>query len=232
MECILVGPTMSSGPNLDSDRVRKERRFWSNVAPSYDSWVAEAYEDQYRTFKRHLSDAVGPEDQVLEIGTGTGNIALHIAPFVESVEGVDLCPEMVHVEWEKCSRKCLKNVEFLVGDAYDLPFGDGTIDKVVCVNVLQTMKEPKRAIAESHRVLREGGEMVSVTYAFGDSSAWETIKLARWVIKYGKPAYWSALKASDLTDLFESLGFEIVENEVIWDSPKVALIRARKIGPG
>ena len=74
--------------------------------------------------------------------------------------------------------------------------------------------------------------MVSVTYAFGDSSAGETLKLARWVIKYGKPAYWSNLKASDLTDLFEREGFEIVENEVIWDSPKVALIRARKPGPG
>lgn len=121
----------------------------------------------------------------------------------------------------------LSNVEFQVGDGYDLHFEDGTFDRVVCVNVLQTMKEPHRAIREGRRVLREGGEMVSVTYAFGDSSAWETLKLARWIIKYGKPAYWSNLKASDLIDLFGKEGFEIVENEIIWKAPKVALIRAR-----
>ena len=223
---------MSADPISVTERVRKERRFWSSVAPSYDSWVGEAYEDQYRTFNLHLLDVVGPEDSVLEIGAGTGNISLHIAPHVGSVIGIDLSPEMVQVAREKCSSMGLSNVGFQVGDAYDLPFGDDTFDKVVCVNVLQTMKEPKRAIREGRRVLREGGEMVSMTYAFGDSSAWETIKLARWVIKYGKPAYWSNLKGSDLADLFGTEGFEIVENEVIWDSPKVALIRARKPGPG
>ena len=137
---------MSADPISVTERVRKERRFWSSVAPSYDSWVGEAYEDQYRTFKLHLKDAVGPVDSVLEIGAGTGNISLHIAPHVGSVIGVDLSHEMVQVAREKCSSMGLSNVGFQVGDAYDLPFGDGTFDKVVCVNVLQTMKEPKRAI--------------------------------------------------------------------------------------
>jgi hypothetical protein len=36
------------------------------------------------------------------------------------------------------------------------------------------------------------------------------------------------MKASDLSDLFESEKFDIVENEVIWETPKVALIRARR----
>jgi ubiquinone/menaquinone biosynthesis C-methylase UbiE len=219
---------MSSEPVSNTDRVRKERRFWSKMATSYDSWVAEAYEDQYRTFKRYMRETVGQGDRVLEIGTGTGNIALHIAPHVASVVGVDISPEMVQEAEQKRSHIGISNVEFRVGDAYDLPFEDGTFDRVVCVNVLQTMKEPERAIREGRRVLRDGGEMATVTYAFGDSSAWETIKLARWVIKYGRPTYWSNMKASDLSDLFESEKFDIVENEVIWETPKVALIRARR----
>ncbi|MCK5414121.1 MAG: class I SAM-dependent methyltransferase, partial [Thermoplasmata archaeon] len=133
---------MSADPISVTERVRKERRFWSSVAPSYDSWVGEAYEDQYRTFNLHLLDVVGPEDSVLEIGAGTGNITLHIAPHVRSIVGVDLSAEMVQVARKKCSSMGLSNVEFQVGDAYELPFEDGTFDKVVCVNVLQTMKEP------------------------------------------------------------------------------------------
>lgn len=219
---------MSLDPTPVSDRARRETRFWSDVAPSYDSWIEAAFEDQYITFKDHMAQAVGPEDRVLEVGSGTGNISLHIAPHVGSVVGVDISPEMVKVAREKASGRGFGNVEFQVGDGYDLPFEDGSFDKVVCVNVLQTMKAPKRAIREGLRVLREGGEMISVTYAYGDSSVWETVKLARWVVKYGKPAYWSNLKAVDLARLFAEEGFDIVEDVVVWRSPRVVLLRARR----
>ncbi|UCC93299.1 MAG: methyltransferase domain-containing protein [Thermoplasmata archaeon] len=219
---------MSSRTDEVTDRVRKERRFWSKVAPDYDEWVAEAYADQYVEFRGHLQDALGPEDRVLEVGTGTGNIALHIAPHVRSVVGVDISPEMVGVARGKLDRTELTNVEFEVGDAYDLPFKDGSFDRVVFVNVLQTMKSPERAVKEAHRVLREGGEVVSVTYTFGDSSSWETFKLAKWVLRFGKPSYWSRVRAIELTEYFTDLGFAIVENERIWESPTVQLVRARR----
>jgi len=212
----------------DSDRARKEMRFWSIVAPSYDEWVEDAFEDQYVTFREHMARAVDPEDRVLEIGSGTGNISLHVAEHVASVVGVDISPEMVQVAKEKASQREARNVEFRVGDGYDLPFEDGIFDRVLCVNVLQTMKSPDRAIGEAYRVLREGGEMVSVTYAYGDSSLWDTLKLTRWVVKYGKPAYWSNLKGVDLGRLFTAGGFEIVADSVIWDAPQVVLMRARK----
>jgi ubiquinone/menaquinone biosynthesis C-methylase UbiE len=219
---------MSLKPPPVSDRARKERRFWSNVAPSYDTWVETAFEDQYRAFKDRMANAVGPGDRVLEVGSGTGNIALHIAPNVASVVGVDISPEMVQVAREKASLMDLRNVEFQVGDAYHLPFEDRAFDRVVCVNVLQTMRSPDRAIREAYRVLREGGEMISVTYAYGDSSVWETVKLARWVIRYGKPAYWSNLKGVHLAKLLTEEGFDIVEDAVVWRSPQVVLLRARR----
>jgi len=219
---------MSLEPTPVSDRARKETRFWSNVAPSYDTWVEAAFEDQYRTFKGRMAEAVGPDDRVLEVGSGTGNITLHIAPHVASIVGVDISQEMVQVAMEKASRMGLRNVVFREGDAYSLPFEDGVFDKVVCVNVLQTMKSPDRAVREGRRVLREGGEMISVTYAYGDSSLWETVKLARWVVKYGKPAYWSNLKNVDLVRLFTEGGFAIVEDAVIWDAPQVVLLKARR----
>jgi ubiquinone/menaquinone biosynthesis C-methylase UbiE len=218
---------MSSGPG--SDRVRKERRFWSKVATSYDIWVGEAFHDQYVTFKQHLRDTVGPDDRVLEVGTGTGNIALHLAPHVGSVVGVDISPEMVRVAQEKLERTDLANVEFHVGDAYALPFEDGSFDKVVLVNVLQTMRSPESAIREAHRVVHGGGEVVSVTYTFGDSSIWDKVKLTRWVLKYGKPAYWSNIRGRDLADLFAKAGLDIIVNEEIWRSPTVQLLRARRV---
>jgi ubiquinone/menaquinone biosynthesis C-methylase UbiE len=221
---------MSSEPTSDQQRVRKERKFWSKVAPEYDDWVATAFDEQYTTFKHHMAESIGRADRVLEIGAGTGNIALHIAPHVGSVVGVDISPEMVKEAERKRSDLGISNVEFQVGDAYDLPFANGTFDRVVCVNVLQTMKEPARALGEARRVLRRNGELIAVTYVFGDSSPWETVKLARWVLKYGWPTYWSNLKSMDLSKLIMDAGFNIIKDEIIWESPRVVLVRASKRG--
>ncbi len=220
---------MSAQPTpTDDKRKRDEVKFWSKVAPDYDDWISSAYLEQYYTFKAEMSNLVDENDLVLDIATGTGNIALHIAPKVSAVVGIDISKDMITVAKAKLEASGLENVTFLVEDAYGLPFADGSFDKVVCVNALQTMAEPLRAINEGTRILRDGGEFISVTYAFGDSGPIEYLKLTRWVIKYGKPKYWSNFKTKDLRGIFEEAGLEVVGSKRIWDKPVVEMVRARK----
>ena len=74
---------MSAQPTPSDDkRKRDEVKFWSKVAPEYDEWVSSAYLEQYSAFKTEMDGLVNEEDLVLDIATGTGNIALHIAPKV------------------------------------------------------------------------------------------------------------------------------------------------------
>lgn len=220
---------MSAQPTpVDDKRKRDEVRFWSKVAPQYDDWISAAFMEQYKAFKAGMTGLVNEEDMVLDIATGTGNIALHIAPRVSAIVGIDISEDMIAVAEGKLEASGLENVTFLVEDAYNLPFADGSFDKVVCVNGLQTMVEPLQAIKEGTRVLRDGGEFISVTYAYGDSGPIEYLKLSRWVIKYGKPKYWSNFKTKDLRGLFEEAGLEIVESKRIWDKPVVEMVRARK----
>jgi len=220
---------MSAQPtSADEKRKRNEVRFWSKVAPRYDDWVSAAYMDQYDAFMAEMDSLVDENDLVLDIATGTGNIALQIAPKVSAVVGIDISEEMISLAETKQEASGLQNVTFLTEDAYKLPFADGTFDKVVCVNALQTMAEPQRAIKEAVRVLREGGEFISVTYAFGDSSALEVLKLSRWVVKYGMPKHWSNLKKIDLLDLLDVPGCHVVGSKRLWEKPVVELIRVRK----
>ncbi len=224
---------MSAQPTPTDDKgKRDEVKFWSKVAPQYDDWVSAAYLDQYDAFNAEMSNLVEENDLVLDIATGTGNIALNIAPSVSAVVGVDISEDMISVAEAKLETTGLQNVTFVVEDAYKLPFADGTFDKVVCVNALQTMAEPQRAIKEAVRVLREGGEFISVTYAFGDSSILEVLKLSRWVVKYGMPKHWSNLKKIDLLDLLDLPGCHVVGSKRLWDKPVVELIRIRKDLPG
>lgn len=51
----------------------------------------------------------------------------------------------------------------VVGDAYDLPYADGSVDAIHCEAVLEHLERPELAVAEMARVLRPGGEVFAAT---------------------------------------------------------------------
>ncbi|MCK5559837.1 MAG: methyltransferase domain-containing protein [Thermoplasmata archaeon] len=198
------------------------------MAKRYDNWINRAFSEQYKIYRSELNSRIQAGDTVLEIGTGTGDIAFNIAAKCKKVIGIDIAPEMIAVARRKKSNLKLKNTTFQVEDAYNLPFKDEAFDKVVCCNALQTMKEPTRAIQEGKRVLKDDGEFISITYCYGSSSIIDLLKLVKWVILYGLPGYWKNFKCEQLAGFFEKAGMEIIEGNKIWKKPVVLLLRCRK----
>jgi ubiquinone/menaquinone biosynthesis C-methylase UbiE len=223
-------PVLLHMNSVDVKRKKNERKYWNRISRIYDSWIEKAFEDQYAEFRLKFGSSVQPTDTVLELGTGTGDIALHIAPHCKEVVGIDLAPEMITIANGKRSVWNLENISFQVEDAYNLPFDEFSFDKVICCNVLQTMKDPLRAITEGRKVLKDGGDFISITYCFGDSSFWELLKLIKWVILYGKPRYWINFTRNDLIANFKRADFEILEDEDIWKTPVVLFLRCKKRG--
>src|SRR5262245_42159305 len=75
---------------------------------------------------------VKPTDRVLDVATGTGHTAFAFAPHVREVVATDITPEML-VEGEKLNAELgMRNVEFRIADAHDLPFEDEAFDVVTC----------------------------------------------------------------------------------------------------
>ncbi|HMD56567.1 MAG TPA: methyltransferase domain-containing protein [Solirubrobacteraceae bacterium] len=108
---------------------------------------------------------LGRRDRVLDIGAGTGLLALAAAPLVASVSAVDLSPAMCRHLAEKFHTLGLNNAEVMVSAATHLPLPDSSIDVAVsnyCFHHL-TDVEKRRALSEIRRVLRPGGRLV-----FGD----------------------------------------------------------------
>lgn len=213
---------------MDQSRIEREKRFWQKTAPKYDSWIKSAFNDQYIKIKAKLENCFTTKDIVLELGTGTGDIAFHIAPYCKKVVGVDLAPEMIRIANEKLNDSKLSNLSFKNADAYDLPFAAGSFNKVICCNALQTMKEPKQAINEGKKVLRNNGEFISITYCFGDSGIWQQIKLFKWVVLYGQPSYWKNFKSKELTNYFTSIGMKVMERYIIWKKPVILFLKCKK----
>lgn len=96
-----------------------------------------------------------PGEKVLDIAAGTGTSSAAIAKGGADVTALDFSAGMVAV-----GRKRQPHIEFIEGDAEDLPFGDGEFDAVTISFGLRNVNKPKTALSEMYRVLKPGGRLV------------------------------------------------------------------------
>ncbi len=101
---------------------------------------------------------VGPHDEVLDVATGTGNAALPAAATGAHVVGLDLTPELLRVARRRAGEAGL-DIEWVEGDAEDLPFEDGRFDVVVSTLGVQFAPHHAQAARELARVCRPGGRI-------------------------------------------------------------------------
>jgi SAM-dependent methyltransferase len=114
---------------------------FSDLAPEYD-------EDQSPSY-RACADLVveyadpGPDDVVLDLGTGTGAIALALAPHAGRVVGRDISEGMLAEARRKAADRGLTNVEFGEGRFRD-PNYDGEVDVVVSNFALHHLSDAEK----------------------------------------------------------------------------------------
>ncbi len=133
------------------------------------------------------SGRLTPQDNVLEIGIGTGRVALPLAPYVGSITGVDISRNMMLRLREKQNGASIHLAE---GDAMQLPFADNTFDVGVVVHVLHLVSDEKAVLAELQRVLKPNAKLLHcrgrVRGIFDElNAAWqsskpETLPMNRW----------------------------------------------------
>jgi SAM-dependent methyltransferase len=97
----------------------------------------------------------GPGEAMLDVATGAGNVAIPAAAAGAKVTGLDLTPELLQVADRRACEAGVQ-VSWVEGDAEQLPFGDGTFDRVTsCFGVIFAPRH-ERSAAELARVARPG----------------------------------------------------------------------------
>jgi len=136
-----------------TDAVRK--RFGETAA-----LIAENQDRRTAETSERLGRLLAPngEERMLDVGTGAGEIAIALAPFVREVVGIDIVPELL----AEGRKRAPANVELLEADATALPFERGSFDIVATARTLHHVPRPELVLAEMNRVLRPGGTMVVI----------------------------------------------------------------------
>jgi ubiquinone/menaquinone biosynthesis C-methylase UbiE len=149
------------------------RHHWDCRADRFDEESGHGLfsEEQREAWHQLLSRLVGPPPQrALDVGCGTGFLALRLGELGHTVAGVDLSEQMLAQARVKAEQAALE-IEFRVGDAADLGVHDETYDLVVARHVIWNMPDPARAVAEWLRVLRPGGRLLLVEGKWARSEA-------------------------------------------------------------
>ena len=125
------------------NRQNNERRFWDRFANYYDSFIDKVFKKTYKTILENIDSELNLNQNVLEVGTGTGIIPFSIYSKVSSIIATDISPEMVRIANRKLIKSNIKKIDFQIQDSYNLKFPDKSFDIVIASNLLHLLYEPE-----------------------------------------------------------------------------------------
>jgi SAM-dependent methyltransferase len=134
--------------------------YWTGRAPSYDADVQrpERFAADQETWSKIWNDALpaGPLD-VLDVGTGSGQVAMVLAGLGHRVTGIDLAEGMLERARAHAATMPEPRPVITRGDAVKPDFTPGSFDAVTSRYLMWTLREPEAAVANWVALLRPGG---------------------------------------------------------------------------
>lgn len=209
-------------------------QLFARVAPRYDLMNRLMTLARDRAWRREAVRTASPRHggQVLDVGAGTADLAIEMAAVADAVVALDFCPEMMSRGKAKVTKKGLeRKVNFILGDAEELPFASDSFDCVVSGFAMRNMSSIIQGLAEMRRVVKPGGLVVSlelimpsalVVRTFHQLYLWGIIPVLGRVVTHDSAAYIYLPKsisdfprAEEVKAIMERVGFHKVNYKLL-----------------
>lgn len=202
--------------------------FWNKIAERYARKPVEnpaAFDRKIEFTKSRMT----PRSVVLDIGCGTGSLALRLAPFAAHVHGLDAASEMIRIAKGKADAQNVANVSFHTGPFDDsfAAFADASLDGICAYSLLHLLEDRAAALGRIHRLLKPGGFFVSSTVCLGESRIpyGPLLRAMRWI---GKAPWVSVISKRTVEDEVRRAGFVDLSQPEVGAGPVIAFLVATK----
>jgi demethylmenaquinone methyltransferase/2-methoxy-6-polyprenyl-1,4-benzoquinol methylase len=150
----------TSGPQPGTLPEHQVRAMFDRIASFYDVMNGVMTAGLHHRWRARAADlaAVGPGDRVLDVATGTGDLAIELASRVApggEVVGTDFSERMLEL-----ARAKAPGLRFEWGNAQDLPYAEGEFAAATVGFGARNFDDLDRGLAEMARVVRPGGRVV------------------------------------------------------------------------
>ena len=136
-----------------------KKKIWDLYAPIYEKAMRADY--KYYKFMYDRIPSKIRNKEVLEIATGPGLLAKHVAYAAKRIVATDYSEGMIR---EAKKGEHADNLTFEIADAANLPYEDHSFDVVLIANALHVMPKPEKALSEIDRVLKEDGLLIAPNF--------------------------------------------------------------------
>lgn len=153
-------------PYKDSNLGKKEQvaQMFDNISGNYDGLNRVISLGIDVKWREKVVEIVGKNNpkQILDIATGTGDLALMMAALKpDRIVGLDISVGMLEVGKQKIAKANLTDkIEMIVGDSEEMPFDDNTFDAITVSFGVRNFANLNKGIAEIARVLKPTGVLV------------------------------------------------------------------------
>ena len=153
-------------PYKDSDQSKKEQvtTMFDTISKEYDGLnrvISFGIDIKWRKKVVELVAKQNPKT-ILDIATGTGDLAINLAETnAQEIIGLDISEGMLEVGKKKIKKKQLSNkIKMVVGDSEQLPFDDNTFDAITVAFGIRNFENLDKGLSEILRVLKRNGIFV------------------------------------------------------------------------
>lgn len=153
-------------PYKDSELGKKEQvaKMFDNISEDYDGLNRVISLGIDVSWRKKVVKLVGEDNpqQILDIATGTGDLALMMAKLnPQKIIGLDISAGMLAVGKQKIAKANLSDkIEMIVGDSENMPFDDNTFDAITVSFGVRNFENLDKGLTEILRVLKPGGKFV------------------------------------------------------------------------
>lgn len=153
-------------PYKNSDLSKKEQvaTMFNNISKNYDGLnrvISFGIDVRWRKKVVKLVSKNNPQ-QILDIATGTGDLALMMSQLnPKKIIGLDISEGMLEVGKQKVAKANLSDqIEMMVGDSENMPFDDNTFDAITVSFGVRNFANLDKGLTEIRRVLKPNGTFV------------------------------------------------------------------------